>query len=36
VFTIKKRDAYFYADQDGRSIALPGNPYMAIRIRRVE
>jgi hypothetical protein len=36
VFTVKKRDAYFFADQDGRSIVLPGNPYMAIRIRRVE
>ncbi len=36
VFTVKKKDAYFFADQDGRSIPLPGNPYMAIRIRRVE
>jgi hypothetical protein len=36
VFTVRKKDAYFFADQDGRSIALPGNPYMAIRIRRVE
>jgi hypothetical protein len=35
VFTIKKQDNYFYADQDGRSIQLPGWPYMAIRIRRV-
>ncbi len=36
VFTLKKKDNYFYADKDGRSISLPGNPYMAIRIKRVE
>jgi len=35
VFTLKK-DGYFYADKDGRSISLPGKPYIAIRIRRVE
>ena len=35
VFTLKKKDNYFHADKDGRSIALPGKPYMAIRIKRV-
>jgi hypothetical protein len=36
VFTLKKKDGYFHADKDGRSIPLPGKPYMAIRIKRVE
>jgi hypothetical protein len=36
VFTLKKKDGYFFADKDGRSIALPGRPYMAIRIKRVK
>jgi hypothetical protein len=35
-FTLKKKDAYFYIDEHGRSIALPGKPYMAIRIKRVK
>jgi hypothetical protein len=35
-FTLKKRDDYFYADKDGRSVPLPGKPYMAIRILRVK
>jgi hypothetical protein len=35
VFTLKKKDDYFLADKDGRSIALPGKPYIAIRIRRL-
>jgi hypothetical protein len=34
-FTLKKKDDYFHADKDGRSISLPGKPYMAIRIKRV-
>ena len=34
-FTLKKKDNYSYADKEGRSIALPGKPYMAIRIKRV-
>lgn len=34
-FEIKKRDDYTYADKDGRGIALPGRPYMALRIVRV-
>jgi hypothetical protein len=36
VFTLKKKDNYFFADKDGRSVPLPGKPYMAIRIRRVK
>jgi len=35
VFEIKKRDDYMFADKDGRSITLPGRPYMALRIVRV-
>ncbi|MGC3958988.1 MAG: DUF5605 domain-containing protein [Verrucomicrobiota bacterium] len=34
-FTLKKKDNYYHADKDGRSIALPGIPYLAIRIKRV-
>jgi hypothetical protein len=33
-FTLKQRDDGTYADKEGRSIALPGKPYMAIRLRR--
>ena len=36
IFTLTKKDAYFFNDKDGRSIMLPGQPYMAIRIKRVE
>ena len=35
-FTLTKKDAYFLKDKDGRSIALPGRQYMAIRLKRVE
>jgi hypothetical protein len=35
-FTLKKKDNYFYGDKDGRNVPLPGNPYMAIRLKRVE
>jgi len=35
VFEIKKRDNYYYADKDGRTVPLPGKPYMAIRICRI-
>ena len=35
-FTLTKKDGYFFADKDGRSIPLPGKPYMAIRIQRVK
>jgi hypothetical protein len=36
VFALKKKDNYFFADANGRSIPLPGKPYMAIRIKRVK
>jgi hypothetical protein len=35
-FTLKKKDGYFFADQDGRSIPLPAKPYLAIRIQCVD
>ena len=35
-FTLKKKDNYAYVDQAGRSIPLPGKPYLAIRIKRVK
>ena len=35
VFTAQKKTDYFFGDQDGRSIELPGKPYIAIRIKRV-
>jgi len=34
-FTLKKKDGYSYADQAGRTVSLPGKPYLAIRIKRV-
>jgi hypothetical protein len=34
-FTLKQKDDSFYADANGRSILLPGKPYIAIRIKRV-
>ena len=34
-FTLNKKSGYSFADKDGRSISLPGKPYMAIRIKRV-
>lgn len=35
-FTLARKDAYSMGDKDGRSITLPGRPYMAIRLKRVE
>jgi hypothetical protein len=35
VFEAKKQGDYMFADQDGRSVPLPGRPYMALRIVRV-
>ncbi|MBW8882987.1 MAG: DUF5605 domain-containing protein, partial [Asticcacaulis sp.] len=35
VFEVKQRDAYSFADKQGRSIALPGRSYMALRIVRI-
>jgi hypothetical protein len=34
VFTLAPKDNYFFADKDGRSVTLPGRPYMALRILR--
>jgi len=34
-FTTKKLDAHTFEDVDKKSIALPGRPYLALRIRRV-
>lgn len=34
-FTTKKRDAYVFEDAAKKSIALPGKPYLALRIRRI-
>jgi hypothetical protein len=34
-FTLKKTSDYFFGDKDGRSIELPGKPFIAIRIKRV-
>ncbi len=33
-FVAKKRDAYTYEDAEKKSVALPGRPYLALRIRR--
>ncbi len=33
VFTTKKKDRYMFGDRDGRTIALPERPYMAVRLR---
>jgi hypothetical protein len=35
VFTLAKKDNYTFADKNGRNITLPGQPYMAIRLKRV-
>ncbi|HET7626069.1 MAG TPA: DUF5060 domain-containing protein [Verrucomicrobiae bacterium] len=35
-FTLEKKDNYFFGDKDDRSIELPGKPYIAIRIKRIE
>lgn len=35
VFTAKKKDNYTFVDAQGRSVALPGKQYIALRIRRV-
>ncbi|HEY5234448.1 MAG TPA: DUF5605 domain-containing protein [Verrucomicrobiae bacterium] len=33
-FTLKQKDDAFFADANGRSILLPGKPYISIRIKR--
>jgi Domain of unknown function (DUF5060)/Domain of unknown function (DUF5605)/Protein of unknown function (DUF4038) len=35
-FTPSKKNGYAFEDKDGRSIDLPGKPYIAIRIKRAE
>jgi PelA/Pel-15E family pectate lyase len=35
VFEIKQKGDYFFGDTAGRSIAMPGRPYMALRITRL-
>lgn len=35
LFVTKQENAYDFVDEHGRSVPLPGRPYMAIRIRRV-
>ena len=35
VFTVKRRDAYMFEDVEGRSVTLPGRPFMALRITRI-
>jgi Domain of unknown function (DUF5060)/Protein of unknown function (DUF4038)/Domain of unknown function (DUF5605) len=35
-FTLRKKNDYLFADEAGRSIPLPGKPYIAIRIKRVK
>ncbi len=34
-FVTKKKGDYYFADATGRAVALPGRPYLALRIRRV-
>lgn len=34
-FTVRKQDLYFFADENERSVQLPGRKWMALRIRRV-
>jgi hypothetical protein len=36
LFVVKPSDAYNFADKDGRSVPLPGRPYIALRLRRVD
>jgi hypothetical protein len=36
VFTTKRKTDYFFADERGRSIRLPGRPYVALRVTRVK
>ena len=36
VFALKKKDEDCYIDKDGRSVELPGKPYMAIRVRKTK
>ena len=35
-YVLKRVSDYFWADATGRSIPLPGKPWQALRIKRVE
>lgn len=35
-FVVKKLDGYKFVDKDNRSVNFPGDPYMAMRITRIE
>jgi hypothetical protein len=34
-FVAKKQDNYYFTDVNGRSVSLPGKPYLALRIVHV-
>ena len=36
VFTVKRKDDYLFADENRRTIKLPGKPYIAVRVKRVK
>jgi hypothetical protein len=36
MFEVKKKDDYSFADKGKQAVSLPGRPYIALRIRRVE
>ena len=36
MFTVRKETDYIFADRAGRAVALPGRPYIALRIKRIE
>jgi hypothetical protein len=35
VFTTRRKDGYHHVDREGRAVALPGRPYLALRLRHV-
>jgi hypothetical protein len=35
IFTLRHKDDYYFADADGRAIALPGRKWMGLRLRRI-
>ncbi len=35
-FTVRRQNQYEFVDRDGRSVNLPGRPWMALRITRVD
>jgi hypothetical protein len=36
VFETKRRDTYIFADKNAREVPLPGRPYIAVRVRRID